>query len=198
MDPFFLTALIAGASYCIPAWLEWGAWTIVWKGLGVALLALWALRRTGRRDMAAVLAFGALGDVLLGIALTLGAGAFLIGHLIASWIYTRHRAGPWWLAPLSAAVIAACGYALSHSPTVALYAATLGLMAGSAIASSLPRQIAIGAVLFVLSDLLIFARLGPLAHSFLPTLLVWPLYFAGQTLIAMGAVTAFGRARVRV
>lgn len=193
MDPLFLAALVAGASYCIPAWLQWGDWTIAWKGLGVALLAVWVLRRTGRRDMTAVLGFGALGDVLLAIALTFGAGAFLIGHLIASWIYTRHRGGPLSIAPLCAAAIAVCGYLLSHSPIVALYAATLGLMAGSAIASSLPRQIAIGAILFVLSDLLIFARLGPLVHSFVPTLLVWPLYFAGQALIARGAVIAFGQ-----
>lgn len=192
MDPLFLAALIAGISYCIPAWLEWGSWTIAWKGAGVALLALWVLRRTRRRDMAAVLAFGALGDVLLAISLTLGAAAFLVGHLIATWIYSQHRAGGWWIAPLSALLIAACGYALSHSPTVALYAATLGLMTGSAITSRLPRHIAIGAILFVLSDLLIFARLGPLAQSFLPTLLVWPLYFAGQALIARGAVIAFG------
>jgi uncharacterized membrane protein YhhN len=194
MDPLFLAALAAGISYCIPAWLQWGDWTIAWKGLGVALLALWVLRRTGRRDMAAVLGFGALGDVLLAVSLTLGAAAFLIGHLIATWIYSQHRIRPLWLAPLSAVLTAVAGYALSHSPTVALYAATLGLMAGSAIASSLPRQIALGAILFVLSDLLIFARLGPLAHSFLPTLLVWPLYFAGQALIAIGAVKKFSRA----
>lgn len=193
MDRLFLAALVAGVSYCIPAWLGWGAWTIVWKGLGVALLALWVWRQTRRVDMTAVLGFGALGDVLLAIALTFGAAAFLVGHLIASWLYTRHRTGPWWLALLCATFVAVCGYALSHSPTVAFYAATLGLMAGSAIASSLPRRIAIGAILFVLSDLLIFARLGPLAQSFLPTLLVWPLYFAGQALIAHGAVMAFGQ-----
>jgi uncharacterized membrane protein YhhN len=193
MDPLFLAALVAGASYCVPAWLEWGSWTIAWKGLGVALLALWVLRRTDRREMAAVLGFGALGDVLLAISLTAGAAAFLIGHLIASWIYNRHRTGPIWTAPAGAALVAACGYKLSHSPTAALYAATLGLMTGSAIASNLPRSIAIGAILFVLSDLLIFSRLGPLAHSFVPTLLIWPLYFAGQALIAHGAVGASGR-----
>src|SRR6476469_997922 len=183
MDPLFLAALVAGASYCIPAWLEWGSWTIVWKGLGFALLALWVLRRTDRRDMAAVLGLGAVGDVLLAISLTLGATAFLIGHLIASWIYNRHRTGPVWIAPLGAALVGACGYGLSHALAVAFYAATLGLMTGSAITSNLPRSIPIGAILFVLSDLLIFSRLGPLAHSLVPTLLVWPLYFAGQTLI---------------
>ena len=45
---------------------------------------------------------------------------------------------------------------------------------------------ALGAVLFVVSDLLIFARLGPLAGSAIPPLAIWPLYFAGQVLIATG------------
>ena len=48
-------------------------------------------------------------------------------------------------------------------------------------------------VLFVASDLLIFARLGPLAGSPLPGLLIWPTYFAGQALIAWGVVTVLAR-----
>ena len=43
-------------------------------------------------------------------------------------------------------------------------------------------------MLFAASDLLIFARLGPLAGSIVPTLLVWPLYVAGQAMIAYGVV----------
>ena len=193
----FATAVVTGATYTIAAWEEWhGLLITLWKGAGVALLALWVRFATDGRDgraMATILAFGALGDVLLTISLGTGAAAFLIGHLIALWVYTRHcRAAPW-IAPICALVVAAGSYKLTPSPLVALYSTALGLMAGSALASSLPRTTAIGAVLFVLSDLLIFARLGPLAHSSLP-LLVWPLYFAGQLLIARGAVTAF-RAR---
>ena len=50
-----------------------------------------------------------------------------------------------------------------------------------------PSQVAL-AVLFVASDLLIFAKIGPLAGSLIPIILIWPLYFAGQALIAWGAV----------
>jgi uncharacterized membrane protein YhhN len=60
-------------------------------------------------------------------------------------------------------------------------------MAASAWISRFPRYLTgIGAMMFLGSDLLIFARLGPLAGSALPGLLIWPLYFAGQVLIAWG------------
>jgi len=49
--------------------------------------------------------------------------------------------------------------------------------------------------MFVASDLLIFAKLGPLAASSVPHLLIWPLYFGGQALIAWGAVTTLLRWR---
>jgi uncharacterized membrane protein YhhN len=189
MDPLLLTALIAGASYCLPAWLGWGGGLVLmWKGSGVALLALWVWQRTGRLDLSSVLVLGALGDLLLGISLTLGAVAFLIGHLVAAMNYLRHRVRPAWLTVVVVAATATSGYALSGAPVVALYGASLGLMAGSAIASNLPQRIAVGALLFVLSDLLIFARFGPLAKSIVPTALVWPLYFTGQTLIASGLI----------
>ncbi len=45
--------------------------------------------------------------------------------------------------------------------------------------------------MFVASDLLIFARLGPLATSPLPGLLIWPLYYFGQFLICIGVVGQF-------
>jgi uncharacterized membrane protein YhhN len=62
-------------------------------------------------------------------------------------------------------------------------------MAAAAWTSSFPRyRVGLGAVLFVASDLLIFARMGPLAASALPGLLVWPLYYFGQVLIATGVV----------
>ncbi len=197
--PILAAALVLGVSYTVAAWAQWqGPMIIAWKGAGVALLAVWVARQCSRRDgraMAVVLGFGALGDVLLAISLSAGAVAFLVGHLVATSVYARHRGRAPWAGLLGSALTAAAGYALSGSPPVALYAATLGLMVGSAVASTLPRRIGIGAMLFMLSDLLIFARLGPLADSWVPTLLVWPLYFAGQALIASGAVMAFGQSR---
>jgi uncharacterized membrane protein YhhN len=74
---------------------------------------------------------------------------------------------------------------------VAVYAALLGAMAATAWISRFPRyRVGIGAMLFVASDLLIFARMGPLAGSAVPGMLIWPLYFAGQALVAWGVVQA--------
>jgi uncharacterized membrane protein YhhN len=62
-------------------------------------------------------------------------------------------------------------------------------MTAAAWASSFPRyRVGLGAVMFAVSDLLIFSRGGPLAHSFLPGLLIWPLYYFGQFLICTGVI----------
>ena len=62
-------------------------------------------------------------------------------------------------------------------------------MAASAWLSSFSRyRVGLGAVMFLASDGLIFARIGPLANSALPGLLIWPLYYFGQFLICIGVV----------
>jgi uncharacterized membrane protein YhhN len=71
------------------------------------------------------------------------------------------------------------------------YSAFLGVMAALAWTSRFPRYcVGMGAVLFVVSDLLIFSRFGPLHGSFIPSLLIWPTYFAAQALIAWGVSQA--------
>lgn len=201
--PIFIAAIIAGVTYLPADWLlPHGPVVVAWKGAGVALLALWAwLSVRGREGVwiTAILALGALGDVLLEVVgLTVGALAFLAGHVIATIFYLRHRrAGAFRdLGPIALArliVIPALAFLLpddrSVAPGIALYATGLGAMAASAWLSRFPRnRVAFGALLFAVSDLLIFARLGPLAGSWVPGLLVWPLYFAGQALIAGGVV----------
>jgi len=192
-------AIVAGASYCLAAWLGWhGPAVTAWKGAGVSLLALWAATRARSADgwlLAAVLALGAIGDVLLdAVGMTAGALAFLAGHLVAIALYLRNRRPipttsqrllGWLVAPLTIIV----AFAMTHAIGVGIYAAALGVMAATAWTSRFPRyRVGIGAMLFVASDLLIFSRAGPLAGSFAPTLLVWPLYFTGQALIAVGVV----------
>ena len=83
-------------------------------------------------------------------------------------------------------------YALSGSPGVLLYGLALGAMAATAWISRFPRRwVGVGAgAVRSCSDLLIFARMGPLAGSVAPDLLVWPLYLAGQAMIAVGVVMA--------
>lgn len=202
----FVAALVAGTSYLIPAWGDWqGEGITAWKGMGVGLLALWAGAQARSRDgwtITAVLALGALGDVLLdAMGLTVGAVAFLAGHAVAVMLYLRHRRAVLsdtqrvlaLTLPTATPVIA---WALSHDIGVTLYALGLGAMAGAAWASDFPRyRVGVGAVLFVVSDLLIFSRMGVLADSFVPTLLVWPTYFAGQALIAWGVVTTLRQER---
>ena len=188
IDLLLLLALIAGSSYYAEHWLALdGPLATAWKGSGVGLLALWAFAR-GRPWIGLVLAFGALGDVLLdAVSLTAGALAFLAGHVLATGFYWRSRRGPALVAVGVAVLVSLVSYLLSGDPGVAFYGLGLGAMAGAALISGY-RLAGVGAVLFVVSDLLIFARLGPLAASPLPGLLIWPTYFAGQALIAWGVV----------
>jgi uncharacterized membrane protein YhhN len=199
--PVLLAALVTGATYYVNHWVGiQGSGEIVWKGAGVGLLAVWAGLQARGLDgwlIAAVLTLGALGDVLLEThGLTIGALAFLAGHLVAVLLYLRNAARPGWLAVPIALGVAFLAWKLPSDRDaaggIAIYALGLGAMAGSALVSRFPLA-ALGAMLFVVSDLLIFARLGPLAASPLPGLLIWPTYFAGQALIAGGVVTVLAR-----
>jgi len=146
-----------------------------------------------------VLALGAAGDVLLEThGFTLGGIAFLAGHLAAIALYLRNRRAPLWPAVGVAAATAVAAWALpadrGAAPGVALYAAGLGAMAGTALTSRFPLgTVGLGALLFVVSDLLIFARMGPLADSIVPRLFVWPTYIGAQALIAWGVVRTLAR-----
>ena len=200
--PWLVASLVAGITYFFVRNSEGpGIYLMAWKGTGVAMLAAYALARhkgADSRQIAAVMAFGALGDVLIELVLEWGAIAFLIGHMIAIRLYWRHRrdrlAFSQKLAAMGMAVlIPTISFLLpldrAAAPGVALYALGLGMMAASAWASSFSRyRVGIGAVMFAVSDLLIFARMGPLAQSQVPGLLIWPLYYFGQFLICTGVV----------
>ena len=201
-----IAAVVAGTSYAaswaLPITPGVG---IAWKGSGVALLALYAALTARGVDgwlLTAVMAFGAAGDVLLEThGLTAGALAFLAGHLTAICLYLRNRrarlsAVERIAVPALAAAIVALAFALpadrASAPAAALYAAGLGGMAAAAWTSRFPRRMtALGAMMFVVSDLLIFARTGrPIAHAPGIGLTVWGLYLAGQTLIVLGVTRA--------
>lgn len=204
--PWLLASLIAAISfYFVRHGLE-GVQLMAWKGAGVALLAVYALARhkgADSRQIAVVMGFGALGDVLIELVLEWGAVAFLVGHLIAIQLYWRHRRASLDLSQKIAALaflvlIPAISFMLpsdrAAAPGVALYALGLGAMTAAAWTSSFSRyRVGIGAVLFAVSDLLIFARIGPMAQSPIPDLLVWPLYYFGQFLICTGVVGEISR-----
>lgn len=214
-DPAWLilgTAVIAGVSYAaswnLPLSLVAAA---TWKGAGVALLALYAGWRARNADgwlLCAVMAFGAAGDVLLETAgLIAGAVAFLIGHLFAIALYLRNRRpalslsqGLLAIAVVSATVATAWLLPADRAgaPGVALYALGLSAMAATAWISRFPRlRVGLGAMMFVASDLLIFARSGPLSEAAWIGFAIWGLYFAGQVLICVGVSGALQRGAAR-
>lgn len=170
------------------------------KGSGVGLLAIYAALLAKDTDgwlLALVMLLGMLGDVLLNAAgLTTGALAFLAGHLVAIWLYLKNARAPLTPARIGGALTfvtltAAAAWSLpadrAGAAMVALYTAGLALMAATAWLSRFPRQLTgLGALLFVVSDLLIFARLGPLSGSVAADYAVWILYFAGQLIICLG------------
>jgi uncharacterized membrane protein YhhN len=200
-----IAAILAGTTYV----LSWAlplppAAAIAWKGAGVGLLAVFAAFNA--RDpngwlLAALLAFGAAGDVLLEThGFVIGALAFLAGHLTASVLYLKNRrplslGGLTYAAALFVFIVLTAYLLPIHRATagpIAIYAAGLGLMTACAWLSRFPRPlVAAGAILFAVSDLLIFLRTGRATLDVFPmSLAVWGLYFAGQTLIAVGVVRA--------
>ena len=195
----FVSAVLAGASFWpMSHVLTHGAGFIVWKTIGVALLALWALVVAGNgagRLLALALAFSALGDAVLELSQTYGGAAFLASHGLAFTLYRQHRReSGQWVALGIGLVIPLIAWLLTHDLGVLVYACGLGAMTGSAWASRLPRnQVALGALMFAVSDLLIFSRFHVLHDSVIPSLLIWPFYFTGQTLIAWGAGRALAK-----
>lgn len=195
-----LAAVIGGTSYVLAWSLDLPqAWDLAWKGTGVGFLAVFAALRARSLDgwlLAAVMAFGMLGDVLLGVNFIVGALAFLVGHLVAIGLYLRNRRAVLTRSQLALAVLlvpatVAIAFLLptdrAQAPGVALYAAGLSAMAACAWVSRFPRYwTGLGAVMFVVSDLLIFARMGRIEPSFAVGLAVWGLYFAGQVMICLG------------
>ncbi|MEY4501098.1 MAG: hypothetical protein RIS52_988 [Pseudomonadota bacterium] len=193
-----VAALVAGASYLFAANSdEVSTATLAWKGAGVWLLAVYAMLATRGTDgglLTGVMAFGALGDVLVESNLTVGALAFIAGHVLAIVMYWRNRrqklSGS--QKGLAAAVIVfvpMIAWFLLRDGTIVVYALILALMAAAAWTSRFPRyRVGIGAMLFVASDLLIFANMEVLDQEPLVNLLIWVLYFTGQAMITIGVV----------
>lgn len=200
--PWLLASLAASIGYFfardnpVP-----GLYLIAWKGAAVALLAVYAARRAKSADgwlLTGVMALGALGDMTLEVDMIAGGALFALGHLLAIALFLRNprarRTGSQWMAALALLfgtplVAALMTMPDPRWPMAAGYAAIVGAMAASAWASRFPRyRVGVGAVLFVISDLLIFARETGHVPDAVSWWLVWPLYYAGQFLIATGVV----------
>jgi uncharacterized membrane protein YhhN len=200
--PYLFGSLIAGISF--PAtWLflpiDGGLYAMLWKMAAVGLLVPFALRRHHQGEfilLAIMLAFYALGDGLIELSMVAGALAFAAGHSVAMLIYFRHRRiGAVFSQKLLAVTILLAtpviAYFLPPSQDegiqVAAYSVILAAMAAMAWSSNFPRyRVGLGAILFVVSDLLIFAELGPLAGSTMTGIAIWYLYYFGVLMIAVG------------
>lgn len=201
--PWLLASIAAATAYYVlrdnP--IGEGTWGILLKGAGVGLLALYALLRVphDRRGVDGVLlvlalALAALGDMAIELDFLIGGAFFAAAHCVAVGLYLRNRHPR----PSPSQKLIGLGlligtplvsYILSGQPQIALYAAFLGAMAAAAWMSHYPRyRVGTGALLFVISDWLIFARMGSFDFAPLPDLLIWPLYYIGQVMIATGIV----------
>lgn len=205
-----VASLIAGVSYLAAPYVHLSqAAELAWKGAGVGLLALYAASRARTLDgwlIFAVMALGALGDVLLGaMGLIIGALAFLAGHIVAIGLYWRNKrpvltVSQKLLAILIIPATVTIAYLLpsdrAGAPGIALYAIGLSLMAAFAWISRFPRyRVGFGALMFIASDLLIFARSGPLSHAAWIGFAIWALYYAGQAMICLGVTGTLARGR---
>lgn len=199
--------LVAGIALAIAFWLVadsalGGTFKIALKGASVAALAGYALSRSKARDarmIAAAMAAGATGDVALELSTVAGGVFFLLSHLIAIALYlTNRRPQPTDTQKVAAFALFAGvplgAWLLARDPIAVIYALALGGMAATAWLSRFSRYtVGIGALLFVASDLLIFARLGGALDEGLTGWLVWPLYYLGQLLICTGVIRTVRR-----
>ena len=178
-----------------------GTWGLLAKGASVGLLALYVALRVPqgkhRADgflLVTALALAACGDVAIELDFLTGGAFFAAAHVVAVGLYLRNRhKRP---SPVQKLIGAALligtplvSWLLSGNVQIAVYAAFLGAMASAAWMSHYPRyRVGTGAVLFVLSDWLIFAREGPIDLEPANSILIWPLYFAAQIMIATGII----------
>ena len=203
--PLLYVSAASSAIYLLTQrWQPFAASALV-KGCAVGALALLALRSRGERRDAGVLALGlafsTAGDVLLDLdprLFAFGLGAFLLTHLTYIRLFARNRtAGIRLDPPRLAAVLLILVYSVTLSvwivPSVGelavpvvLYICALTTMVCTAILARFQqRWVAVGAILFLISDSLLAI------HKFktpvpLRDYLVWSTYYLGQCGIALG------------
>lgn len=196
--PWLMASLIAAiAFYALRDDPLGGAYLMAIKGAAVGFLALYALRRAPGPDgriLALVMAIAAAGDIGVELTFEAGGALFLLSHMVAVLLYARNRRGhpePTQLALAATLLVAtpAIAWWLTADLAVTLYALVLGTMAAAAWCSRFTRyRVGAGAILFVASDLLIFAGMSYAPGNPVGYWLIWPLYYFGQFLIATGVV----------
>ena len=166
------------------------------KGGACAFLAIYAWQRHRSLEaklIALYLALCSLADMALEMWFEVGGALFFAAHLAGIALYLKCRrhhteASQKLLAAILLIATPITCWLLSGQPAIGLYGVALGGMAASAWLSRFPRyRVGTGAVLFVVSDFLIFARLGGSLQD-VANVLVWPVYFVAQFMIGTGVV----------
>ena len=210
--PWLLASLAAAIAYYA---LRFSAlpeiWLILLKGTACGALALYVFLQgegRGSRLLATMMLVAAFADIAINLDFSTGTLLFFLYHALAISLYLKHPRQH-----ATATQKAAAMAMLLLTPVLAwllpadrawawpagLYGLALGGMAACAWMSAFPRyRVGVGAVLFLASDLLLIAGLGPLMGEALPQALVWPLYYAGQFLIAVGVVQVLNRRHAAV
>ena len=207
--PLLYVSAAASAVYLATARWQPFPGSALLKGCAVGALALLALQsRRLRRDagvLALGLAFSTAGDVLLDLdprLFAFGLGAFLFAHLTYICLFVRNRTPGIRLDPPHlAAVLFVAIYSATLSvwivpsvgelaaPVVFYICALTTMVATAILARFAQRWVAIGAILFLISDSLLainkFKTPMPL-HDYL----VWTTYYLGQCGIALGYLNA--------
>ncbi|GAA4643753.1 hypothetical protein GCM10023115_17130 [Pontixanthobacter gangjinensis] len=194
--PYLVASIASSIAYFVLRTQIFDELTIIaLKGAGIAFLAVYAWQRssaTAAKLLAIVLALSALGDMLIEISLEYGGAAFFGSHLVAMSLYitnSRQETSPSQKGVAIALLVITpfvC-WILSRDYAVSLYGLALGGMAATAWMSKFPRyRVGIGAVLFIISDWFIFLNFRTDSGTF--GLLVWPIYYLGQFLIATGVI----------
>lgn len=201
--PFLFASLAFGLSYPLASYIYMPEMiAILWKMAAVGCLALYALRNHSHGHfaiLASFLLFYSLGDGLIEFELIYGAIAFAIGHFIAIYLFLQNRRtslnfSQKLLALFLPIITPLIAWTIISSPEqsgydVAIYSFIIALMAAFAWTSSFPRyRVGLGAISFIISDLLIFQRMNMLSDIIWLNLLIWYGYYFGVFLMATGIV----------
>ena len=198
--PLLVASIAAALAFY---YLRGGPWPELYliplKGSAVMLLAAYLWLRHSSPDarlMAWAFAAASLGDMAIELDRMIGGLLFFAYHVLALGVYLRNRrpqltpSQKWAVAAMLLLTPAIAWFMpadRAQAPNTAIYALALGAMAAGSWASVFPRyRVGAGAVLFLLSDLMLFAEMGPLAGNSVPRIMVWPVYYLGQLLIATG------------
>ncbi|RVQ69087.1 lysoplasmalogenase [Croceicoccus ponticola] len=185
-----------------------GLYKMVWKAVPLALLAIYAFQRhlgTDGTILSGIMATAAMADAMSELHYLAAGTIMALSLFLAVWLYARNRramlaTSQKLLAILLVITVPIIAWYLlpgvDGRQLVTGYGLLIGIMAAMAWTSRFSRyRVGAGAMLFVVSELVLFSISGPLMRdSSLDSTVVWPLYYAGQLLIATGVVSGLRRA----